>query len=74
MADEKKQEPEKPLKAKGDSQFPMVGIVGFAIVLVALILILWFLLGIKSQVSTMSEIIVSGKNNRFGSQNRRKRR
>jgi hypothetical protein len=61
MADEKKQETEKPVKVKGDSQLPMVGIIGFAIVLVALIVNLWFLLGIKSQVSTISDVFVSGK-------------
>jgi hypothetical protein len=66
MAEEKKQEPEKPVKVKSESPIPMVGIIAFAIILIALLLNLWFLLGIKSQVSSVNEIIVASNPNIHG--------
>ncbi len=63
MAEEEKQEPEKPKKEKSGLPFPLFGLVGFAIVLIALIINVFLILGIKSEVSSITEAITSGKIN-----------
>ena len=60
MADESKQEPEKPGKNKSGGSIPLFGLIGFAIVLIALVVNLFLLLGVKSQVASMSEVIMTG--------------
>ncbi len=60
MADEQKQEPAAPKKDKGGLPFPLFGLIGFAIMLIALLVNLFLILGIKSEVGAISNVIVSG--------------
>jgi len=62
MAEEEKQEPAKPKKEKGGGlPVPLFGLIGFAIVLIALVVNVFLILGIKSEVSAITEVIISGK-------------
>ncbi len=61
MAEEEKQEPAKPKKEKGGLPVPLFGLIGFAIVLIALVVNVFLILGIKSEVSAITEVIISGK-------------
>lgn len=61
MAEEEKQEPAKPKKEKGGLPVPLFGLLGFAIVLIALIVNVFLVLGIKSDVTAITEVIASGK-------------
>jgi hypothetical protein len=61
MADEEKQEPAKPKKEKGGLPVPLFGLIGFVIMLIALLVNVFLVLGIKSEVASITEVIVSGK-------------
>lgn len=61
MADEEKQEPAKPKKEKGGLPVPLFGLIGFVIMLIALLVNVFLVLGIKSEVASITEAIVSGK-------------
>ena len=61
MADEEKQEPAKPKKEKGGLPVPLFGLIGFAIILIALVVNVFLILGIKSDVTAITEVIATGK-------------
>lgn len=61
MAEEEKQEPAKPKKEKGGLPVPLFGLIGFAIILIALVVNVFLVLGIKSDVTAITEVIATGK-------------
>lgn len=60
MADEPKQEPATSKKEKSGLPVPIFGLVGFVVVLIVLVVNLFMILAIKSEVKSISEAILTG--------------
>lgn len=61
MSEEPKQEPEQPKKEKKAAPFSMVGLIAFVILLIAIVFSIILMLGVKSSVSELNNMIASGK-------------
>lgn len=61
MAEEEKQEPAAPKKEKSGMPVSIIGLVGFVVILIALLVNVFLILGVKSDVTAITQVITSGK-------------